>query len=337
MFDKQNIRVQYLKISERIRNFLLSKRSREFLVFLLFVFLSFSFWLLLVLNDEYETEVSIPFRIKNVPENVVLTSELPQDLKVGVKDRGTVLVNYLLGQTFNPLTIDFEDYSDKGNQVRFLSRTLDKRISSQLNQSTKLLSVKPDTLELIYTRAKAKKVPVRMRGEVKAERQFYISDIVYSPDSVMVYAPNEILDTITVAYTENIYLEQVSDTTHLRVNLKPVKGTRFTPSYNDVTFYVDIYSEKSVEVPVLGVNFPDDKTLRTFPSKVQVTFQVGFSQFKVVTGEDFKVVIDYNTLGGNGDEKCRLQLLEFPANVTHVRISPKEIDYIIEQKVYSYD
>ena len=149
MFDKQNIRVQYLKISERIRNFLLSKKSREFLVFLLFVFLSSSFWLLLVLNDEYETEVTIPFRMKNVPENVVLTSELPQELKVGVKDRGTVLVNYLLGQTFYPITIDFEDYADRGNQVRFLSRSLDKRISSQFNQSTKLLSVKPDTLALV--------------------------------------------------------------------------------------------------------------------------------------------------------------------------------------------
>ena len=337
MFDKQNIRVQYLKISERIRNFLLSKKSREFLVFLLFVFLSSSFWLLLVLNDEYETEVTIPFRMKNVPENVVLTSELPQELKVGVKDRGTVLVNYLLGQTFYPVTIDFEDYADRGNQVRFLSRSLDKRISSQFNQSTKLLSVKPDTLELIYTRAKAKKVPVRLRGEVKAERQFYISDIVYSPDSVMVYAPNEILDTITAAYTENLYLEQVADTTHRRVNLKPVKGARFTPSYNDVTFYVDIYSEKSLEVPVIGVNFPDDKTLRTFPSKVQVTFQVGLSQFKYVTEENFKVVVDYNTLEGNGNEKCKLHLLEIPANVIHTRINPKEIDYIIEQKVYSYD
>ena len=180
-------------------------------------------------------------------------------------------------------------------------------------------------------------MPVRLRGEVKAERQFYISDIVYSPDSVMVYAPNEILDTITAAYTENLYLDQVADTTHLRVNLKPVKGARFTPSYNDVTFYVDIYSEKSVEVPVIGINFPDDKTLRTFPSKVQVTFQVGLSQFKHVTEEGFKVVVDYHALEGNGDEKCKLHLLESPANVTHVRINPKEIDYIIEQKVYSYD
>lgn len=332
MFDKRNIRVQYLKISERIRNFLLSKKSREFLVFLFFVFVSFCFWLLQVLNDDYETELSIPLKVKNVPENVVLTSELPHDLKVGVKDRGTVLVNYLLGQTFYPITIDFKDYADKGNQIRFLSRSLDKRISSQLNQSTKVFSVKPDTLELIYTRAKAKKVPVCLLGDVKAERQFYISDIVYSPDSVMVYAPKEILDTITAAYTEDLYLEQLADTTRQRVDIKPIKGARFTPSYNDVTFYVDIYSEKSVEVPVLGINFPDDKTLRTFPSKVQVTFQVGLSQFKDVTAEDFKVVVDYETLNGNADDKCTLVLLESPANVTHVRINPKEIDYIIEQK-----
>ena len=337
MFDKQNIHLRYLEISKRIKDFLLAKKSREFLIFLFFILVSFSFWLLQVLNDEYETELSIPIRMKQVPENVVLTSSLPSEMKVSVKDRGTVLVNYLLGQTFYPVTIDFEDYADRGNQVRFLSRSLDKRISSQFNQSTKLLSVKPDTLELIYTRAKAKKVPVRLRGEVKAERQFYISDIVYSPDSVMVYAPNEILDTITAAYTENLYLEQVADTTHRRVNLKPVKGARFTPSYNDVTFYVDIYSEKSVEVPVMGINFPDDKTLRTFPSKVQVTFQVGLSQFKHVTEEGFKVVVDYHALEGNGDEKCKLHLLESPANVTHVRINPKEIDYIIEQKVYSYD
>ena len=97
MFDRQNIHARYLKALNGIRNFLLAKKSREFLIFLFFVFVSFSFWLLQVLNDDYETELSIPLRMKNVPENVVLTSELPEELKIGVKDRGTVLVNYLLG------------------------------------------------------------------------------------------------------------------------------------------------------------------------------------------------------------------------------------------------
>ena len=337
MFDRQNIHVRYLKALNGIRNFLLAKKSREFLIFLFFVFVSFSFWLLQVLNDDYETELSIPLRMKNVPENVVLTSELPEELKIGVKDRGTVLVNYLLGQTLYPVTLDFEEYLDKGNQVRIPSNTLNKRIAGQLNQSTKLLTVKPDTLDLIYTRGEGKKVPLQLRGEVKAERQYYISDILFSPDSVMVYAPKEILDTITAAYTEALYIEEISDTVRHRIGVMQVKGARFTPSYSDITFLVDMYSEKTVEVPVQGIRFPEDKLLRTFPSKVQVTFQVGLRQFKSITADDFEVVVDYEDLREETGEKCRPALVKSPLNVNHIRVSPKEIDYIIEQKVMFND
>ena len=121
MFEKKNIRVKYLETLEKIRSFLLAKKSREFLIFLFFVFVSFSFWLLQVLNDDYETEFSIPLRMKNVPENVVLTSELPKELRIGVKDRGTVLVNYLLGQTLYPITLDFNDYSEDRKSTRLNS------------------------------------------------------------------------------------------------------------------------------------------------------------------------------------------------------------------------
>jgi len=60
MFDKRNIRIYYLRTLEKIRSFLLSRNSREFLIFLFFVFVSFCFWLLQILNDDYETEFSIP-------------------------------------------------------------------------------------------------------------------------------------------------------------------------------------------------------------------------------------------------------------------------------------
>ena len=89
MSDKRNIRIRYSGILEKIRNFMLSDKSREFLIFLFFAFVSFCFWLLQVLNDDYETELSIPVKMKNVPESVVMTSELPTELRFGVKDRGT--------------------------------------------------------------------------------------------------------------------------------------------------------------------------------------------------------------------------------------------------------
>ena len=337
MFDRQNIRLRYLRTLEKIRSFLLAKKSREFLIFMFFVFVSFCFWLLQVLNDDYETELSMQLKLKNVPENVVLTSELPNELKIGVQDKGTVLINYLLGKSLYPVTIDFEEYQDKGNQIRFLSSALSKRVTGQLSQSTKLLAIKPDTLELIYTRGEGKKVPVCLRGEVEAERQYYISERIFSPDSVMVYAPKEILDTITAAYTETLYVEEISDTTRHRAGIMPVKGARFTPSYSDITFMVDMYSEKTVEVPVQGVNFPEDKLLRTFPSKVQVTFQIGLRQFKTVNAEDFTVVVDYQTLEREKSEKCKPVLLKSPANVNLIRVVPAEIDYIIEQKIMFND
>lgn len=333
MFNKRNIRIYYLKSLEKIRNFLLSQNSREFLIFLFFVFVSFSFWLLQMLNDDYETEFAVPLRLKNVPSDVVLTSELPSELRIGVKDRGTVLTNYMLGQTFYPITLDFQEYARKGNNVRIPVSTLLKKISGQLNQTTKLLTIKPDTLEFIYTKGKAKKVPVRLQGKIALDRQYYISDIIYSPDSVMVYAPQPILDTIRAAYTQPVNFEQISDTTRRRVSLAKVKGARFTPSFNDLTLMVDVYAEKMVEVPVRGINFPPDQVLRTFPSKVKVTFQVGLSHFKSITADDFFIGISYEELLNNKGEKCPVNLKSIPRYVNHVRLNPEEVDFLIEQQI----
>jgi len=261
-----------------------------------------------------------------------MISDLPSDIRIGVGDRGTVLVNYMWGQTFYPVTVDFTEYAYKGNHVQIPASLLTRKITSQLNQSTKILSIKPDTLEFIYTQGKGKKIPVKLQGSVKADRQFYISDTIYSPDSVMVYAPKNVLDTISVAYTETVDIEHLSDTMRRRVDLKPVKGARFMPSYNDVTFWVDVYAEKTVEVSVVGSNFPSGKILRTFPSKVQLTFQVGLSHFKEVTADDFVVEVDYNELLENHSEKCKPVLKIVSSYVNHARISPQEIDYIIEQQ-----
>lgn len=332
MFGKQNISTRFSDILQKIRDSLLSKNSREFLIFLFFVFVSFCFWLLQVLDEEYEKELSFRLAMKNVPENAVIISELPSELKVLVKDRGTILANYMFGKTFYPVNLDFSEYVGKGNVVRIHSSELSKRIATQLNLSTKIETIHPDTIEFIYTQGKGRKLPVKLQGEVKTERQFYVSGVSFSPDSVTVYAPKSVLDTLTAAYTEPLMEEQLSDTLHRRLSLQPIKGVRFIPSHSDVTLMVDIYAEKTLEVPVRGIGFPADKVLRTFPSKVQVTFQVGLSHFKDITADDFAVEVNYKDLENNTDEKCQPELVVLSQHVTHARITPNEIDYIIEQQ-----
>lgn len=331
MFERRNIKYLYLRFSKKIKDFLLSEKSREFLIFLFFFVIASAFWLLQTLNSDYEAEFSIPVRLKDVPNNVVLTSEPPSELRIKVKDKGTVLLNYMLGKSFFPVNLDFDNYRGKNNHVRIYASEFEKKILNQLNASTHLLSVKPDTLEYIYATGKSKLVPVVLMGKVSADRQYYISDTIYKPDSVLVYAPANILDTITTAYTQRLELGNISDTLRLRVSLAKVRGAKFVPNVVDLTFPVDIYTEKTVEVPLHGVNFPADKVLRAFPSKVQITFQVGLSRFRKIKADDFLINVSYEELIKLGSDKYTVKLKATPRGVSHIRIVPAQVDFLIEQ------
>ena len=210
-----------------------------------------------------------------------------------------------------------------------------KKISAQLNNSTQLLAVRPDTLDYIYSRGIPKKVPVAVGGEVSAGRQYYVSDIRVIPDSVVVYAPQGVLNTILTAYTQPFHWTNVTDTLKKHINLQKLHGVKFVPSSVDVVACVDMYSEKTLEVPVVGIGFPKGKVLRTFPSKVQVTVQVGLKNFKSVTEKDFLVGVSYADVIGNKSEKLPLTIKKYPDVVSHVRVTPSSVDYLIEQQIVS--
>lgn len=320
------------RIYNKVKDFLESTKSREFLIFLFFFVVAGSFWLLQTLNDDYETEFSIPVRLRNIPNNVVITSEPTSEVRVRVKDRGTVLLNYLLSKNFFPVNLDFNDYPGSNNHIRILASEYERRISSQLNASTRLLSVMPDTLEYIYSTGESKSIPVRFQGRAIAGREYYITDTIFTPDSVLVYAPAPILDTITNAYIERVSFENISDTLNYQAPLVSVRGAKFVPNSTLLTLPVDIYTEKTVEVHVYGTNFPSNTILRTFPSKVQVTFQVGLSRYKEITGDFFSINIPYQDLVQLGsNQKYTVKLNNIPQGISIVRITPPQIDYLIEQ------
>ena len=337
MFERRNIRRIYLNITGKTKDFLLSDKSRKFFVFLFFFLIAGGFWLLQTLNNDYEAEFSIPVRLRGVPNNTVITSEPASELRIKVKDKGTVLLNYMLGKSFYPVTLDFPDYEGAGNHVRIEISQFEKKILSQLNVSTHLLSMKPDTLEYIYATGASKLVPVKLLGTVSAGRQYYLSDTVFKPDSVLVYAPEEVLDTITAAYTQRIKLENISDTLRQQVSLFTQKGVKFVPASIEMMLPVDIYTEKTVEVPLHGINFPADKVLRAFPSKVQVTFQVGLSRFRQITADDFHINVSYEELLRLGSDKYTVRLKNIPEGVSQVRFNPEQVDFLIEQTTPHYD
>lgn len=281
----------YIEIVRRLKDFLLSERSREFFIFMFFVFIASAFWLMQTLDSEYETDIKIPIRLRDVPENIVITTDLPSDLVVHVRDKGVALLNYQLTRHFYPLNISFPDYKERNNHVALPSSEFQRAVAAQLGVSTQITSIKPDTLDFYYSEGKAMKVPVRLQGKVSAGLQYYLSDTIFSPDSVLVYSTADGLDTIKSAFTEYVEYAQIEDTILTEVSLQHGRGVKFVPERVSLKLPVDIYTEKTVEIPVQGVNFPAGKTLRAFPSKVKVTFQIGLSQYLKINAEDRKSVV----------------------------------------------
>ena len=97
--DKYQLQRKWIKIKDSLFN----KKNRELLVFFVFFCISSVFWLLQTLNESFDTEIAVPMRLTNVPSDVVITTDLPEELKVTVHDKGTVLMRYLYAQKFNPV------------------------------------------------------------------------------------------------------------------------------------------------------------------------------------------------------------------------------------------
>lgn len=324
---------QAQRIAATIKAFLFSKRSREFLIFLLFFFVSAVFWLIQTLNETYETTLNVPLKLDKVPSNIVITEELPPNLRVTLRDKGAVLLKYIYGQNFAPVTVNYADYSTDGTtgRVRIPQANVQNELLPQLLTSTRITALQPDTLEFCYNRGLKKKVPVRLAGYVSTVPQCYLAGMHCDPDSATVYAPAEVLDTMQAAYTCTVHIENLSANCDVSVALRRNSGTKFVPA--EVAFHldVDVYTEKTVEVPIVGVNFPASKDLRTFPSRAKVTFRIGSERFKSITADDFVLAITYEELLENKSAKFPLRLRSLPPGVSQVRIEPREVDYLIEQ------
>src|SRR5574344_461109 len=188
---------------KKTKDFLLSKASKEALVFLIFFAIASIFWFVRVLNDDYVIDVTVPIRIQNVPNNVIITQNLPSTLTFKVKDKGSVLLGYKLGEkSFSPIGINFNDYRSDSQISLINTSAIDRNNLSQFATSTKIVSVYPSTVELAYTTGRCRILPVVLTGSVRADRQYYISDTLIYPVKVKVYAPQKILDKLKAVYTQ---------------------------------------------------------------------------------------------------------------------------------------
>lgn len=305
---------------------------RDILFFIGALIVATGFWVLQRLNDTFEMEVRVPLSLVGVPRGVTLTTPLPPSVQVTLRDRGTQLMNYMRHR-MRPVTLEFALY-DKGDATgRGYVPLADVRhaINSQMLTSTVIQRITPDTLEFFYNRGLHRRLPVRLAGTATATEHNYIHSVTFSPDSVIVYAPALVLDTMTHAYTEETHISDIESDYVDHLRLRPIRGVKYEPDVVQMTARVDYYTEKTVSVPVVGVNFPADKVLRAFPAQVDVTVRVGSKNYNNITSDGFVLTVSYEELINHPGDRFRPEIKSIPDDASMPRLSPAECEYLIEQ------
>ena len=316
-----------------VRNLLSSTVNKEFLIFLFFLALSGVFWLMMTLNETYEKEMRIPVHIVNVPQNVVLTSDSVDTVKVSLSDKGFVLLGYMYGDGLRPLKVNFKNYMRSTGTGSVTAAELQRMMYQQLSASTKITSTKPDRLEYFFNYGLHKRVPLRWSGRVIPEHLYFISHTEYETDSVDIYASQEKLDSINIVYTEPLNYANFRDTLSVRCNLQKMRGVKSVPDNVKITFYTDVLTEASIkDIPIQGINMPEGKVLRTFPSKVTIKFVAGVSLYRTLSAKDFTVVADYKDIASHPSDKCTLHIKKVPQGISRATLDIKQVDYLIEEE-----
>ncbi|MFP4023186.1 MAG: CdaR family protein [Thiohalospira sp.] len=328
-------------IEDNIRNFFARrnlKSDKRVFVFLIFVLISTIFWFLNQLEQEYETEVSLPVRYNNFPNDKILVNDLPKFFSIRVKAHGYKLLEYKISNKFLPFVIDVNSITmrlySRQDYVKFysLTKNISDKIEQQLSSELQIVSIQPDTLFFDFAERIYKKVPVVSKLNTIPASQYMIKgDIVFNPDSITISGANPIIDTINQVYTKKVEITDLVKNYTDEIPLEKINNVEYSNEEVEISITVEKYTEGNLKVPLSVKNVPDSLVLRTFPNEITVSYIVALSDYDKVLPQFFDVVVDYNDINIKNN-KAKVKINNSPEYIRSLRFYPRTVEYIIERK-----
>lgn len=314
-----------------------TKRNKKLVVFIVCVFVSMFFWLMMSLSKEYIMTFTFPVNYVNMPKDKVLANQLPPSIDIQVKATGFNILNYKFKTKQKNVLVDLNDAKPLSQKNRFFILTNSRidKLKIQFSSSINLINVNPDTIYLNYNKKVEKVVPVVSNIKISFNKQYQLVDsIKIIPFEVKISGAADIIDLINKVETIPLELTDVSSSSEVELKIKKDKTIEYLdiePAIIKAKIEVDKFTEATISVPIIVENLPAGLTLKTFPDNVTVKYNVAFKNYEKINPNMFKVVIDYSKIEIT-DNRAKLKLVEFPSQAKAVKLSFEKVEYIIRKK-----
>ena len=315
----------------------LRRPDKRVIIYLVCVGIATVFWFLNMLGKNYTADLDLPVRYGNLPKNQVLINKLPRKLTLHVNAFGFTLLRHKLNLTFSPLVFNLDDItrdmmeSDKRSEYHIVTSPYLSEIADQLSSDVHVLGISPDTLHFNFDKVVPRKIKVYPNVRVEPKRQFNVSGPIRTkPDSVLVFGPRSIVDTLKFVSTQYQRFESVSEPVQKNVSLVGIANIEIKDQRVELNIPVEEFTESQMLIPLSVENKPDNINIKLFPNRVKVTFIVGLSRYSEILPSDFKLVVLWNEIIP-GKSMLKVQLRAVPPFVKSVKIIPEEVEYLIEK------
>lgn len=313
------------------------KNDKRVAAYLVCVLIATGFWFLNALSKTYTVTITAPVTYVNFPENKTLANTPPEKFELKIKAHGFTILRHRLSFFFMPLEFNVNEMTSnrmnesRRNSFAFPSRQFLSELSYLLANDMEILSMSPDTLFFKFDKLSQKRVKVQPRLKVNLRKQYQISgDTQCKPDSVTVSGAHSVIDTLRVAYTEPVKINDASQTIQTEIAITPYNEVYFDPRNIELTIPIEEYTEAQQVAPVAMIDQPADVKVKLFPQKVKVTFQVGLSRFSEIKPEDFKLFVSYTDIK-DGKPRLKVSAESVPAYLYSLKFTPEELEYLIEK------
>jgi len=312
-----------------------TRLQREGKLFLVCLIISFFFWLMIKLSNEYYDNLTIDVNYYNLPDKNTIIDQADDKITLVIKTRGFKLIGLKYFVKFPPININLREIQLHKSRYSYssfiLTSPLLNNIANQLNMPDEILSVSPDTLILTLENIARKKVAVFPDLEITLQKQYQLyGSVVLDPDSIYISGPPSIIDTLNHVATKSIKLENINSTTSINtLILKPADHKKLYLSADSVRINISVekFTEETLEIPITITGI-DSLRVKLFPGKVMVTYLVALKDFDKVNNEMFKAMVSINEKTMN-EPILKVELVQWPAFVTITQVTPGTAEFLM--------
>lgn len=309
---------------------LVSIKNKKINVFLLFLVLSFIVLLFIKLSAIYTNTIVFQINKINIPERDLVLNDSAHKLKITLKTNGFNLLKYYFKKP--KINIDFTENIETSKDFYIWNKHQGfSDLNNQFSKDIEVVSIIPDTLKFRYDINAVKKVPIRLNSKLSFKMGFDLLDsIKIDPDSIKVIGPEVLVSEISFIETDTLFLEDIKMHVDKPISLQLPNNNNLSFSTNSVRVKaeVDKFTEGHLNIPVTVINIPEDISIKYFPKKLYVTYYTSLSNYNKINADDFIITCDYNNIG-NSSEFLTPQIVKQPEMVRNVKLSQKQIEFII--------